>query len=95
MEKLYTVSKTRQGSGCGSEHKLLIAKFRLQLKKVGKTSRPFRYKLNQISYDYRVEVTNGFKGLDLREGLPEEIWAELNDIVREAMIKTITKIEKC
>jgi len=88
MEKLYTVSKTRQGSGCGSEHKLLIAKFRLQLKKVGKTSRPFRYKLNQISYDYRVEVTNGFKGLDLIDRMPEELWMEVHNIVQEAVIKT-------
>ena len=70
MEKLYTVSKTRQGSGCGSEHKLLIAKFRLQLKKVGKMTGSFRYDLNQIPYDYTMEVTiNRFKGLDLIECL--------------------------
>ena len=58
MEKFYTVSKTRPGADCGSDHELLIAKFRLKLKKVGKTTRPFRYDLNQIPYDYTVEVTN-------------------------------------
>ena len=61
MEKLYTVSKNRLGADCGSDHELLIAKFRLELKKVGKATRPFRYDLNQIPYDYRVEVTNRFK----------------------------------
>ena len=65
MEKLYTVSKIRPGADCGSDHELLIAKFRLKLKKVGKTTRPFRYALNQIPYDYRTEVTNRFKGLGL------------------------------
>ena len=70
-EKLYTVSKnkTRLGADCGSDHELLIAKFRLKLKKVGKTTEPFRYNLNQISYDYAVEVTNRFKGLYLIECL--------------------------
>ena len=95
MEKLYTVSKTRQGAGCGSEHELLIAKFRLQLKKVGKTSRPFRYDVSQISYDYTVEVTNRFKGLELIDRLPEELWMEVHDTVQEAVIKTITKKKKC
>ena len=65
MEKLYTVSKKRLGADCGSNHALLIAKFRLKLKKVGKTTRPFRYDLNQSPYDYTVEVSNRFKGLDL------------------------------
>src|SRR5574341_1109781 len=69
MEKLYTVRKTRPGADCGSDHELLIAKFRLKLKKVGKTTRPFRYDLNQIPYDYTVEVRNIFKGLDLIECL--------------------------
>ena len=69
MEKLYTGSKTRPGADYGSDHELLIAKFRLKLKKVGKTSRPFRYDLNQIPYDYTVEVRNRFKGLDLIERL--------------------------
>ena len=64
MEKLYTVS-TKSGADCGSDHELLIAKFRLKLKKVGKTTRPFRYDINQIPYFYTVEVTNRFKGLDL------------------------------
>ena len=63
------VSKTKLGADCGSDHELLIAKFRLKLKKVGKTTRPFRYDLNQIPYIYTVEVTNRFKGLDLRECL--------------------------
>ena len=65
MEKLYTVSKTRLGADCGSDHELLTAKFRLKLKKIGKTTRPFRYDLNQIPYNYTVEMTNRFKGLDL------------------------------
>ena len=66
MEKLYTVSKTRLGTDCGLDHELLTAKFRLKLKKLGKTTRPFRYDLNQIPYNYTVEVTNRFKGLDLK-----------------------------
>ena len=72
MEKLYTVSKKkkRPGADCGSDHELLIARFRLKLKKVGKTTRPFRYDLNQISYDYTVEVRNRFKGLDLIDRAP-------------------------
>ena len=64
MEKLYTVSKTGPGADCGSDHELLIARFRLKLKKVEKTTRSFRYDLNQIPYDYKVEVRNRFKGLD-------------------------------
>ena len=69
MEKLYRVSKNKTGADCGSDHELLIAKFRLKLRKVGKTTRPFRCDLNQIPYDYTVEVTNRFKGLDLIECL--------------------------
>ena len=69
MEKLYTVSKSRPGANCSSYHQFLIAKFRLKLKKVGKTTRPFRYDLNQIPYDYTVEVRNRFKELDLIEWL--------------------------
>ena len=79
METLYTVSKGRSGADCGSDHELLIAKFRLKLKKVGKTTRPFRYDLCQIPYDYTVEVRNRFKGLDLR--VPDELWMEIHDIV--------------
>ena len=73
MEKLYTVSKNKTRS-CGTDHELLIAKFRLKLKKVGKTNRPFRYDLNQIPYDYTVEGRNRFKGLDLIDRVPDELW---------------------
>ena len=66
-------AKTRPGADCGSDHELLIAKFRLKLNKVGKTTRPFRYDLNQIFYDYTVEMTNRFKGLDLIDRVPEEL----------------------
>ena len=89
MEKLYIVSKTRLGADCGSDHELLIAKFRLKLKKVGKTTRSFRYDLNQIPYYYTVEVTNRFKGLDLIDRMPEELWTEVRDIAQEAVIETI------
>ena len=74
-------AKTRPGADCGSDHELLIAKFRLNLKKVGKTTRPFRYDLNQIPYDYTVEVRNRFKGLDLIDRVPDELWMEVHDIV--------------
>ena len=94
-EKLYIVSKTRPGADCGSDHELLIAKFRLKLKKVGETTRPFRYDLNQIPCDYTVEVTNRFKGLDLIDRVLEEPWTEVHDIVQEAGIKTISKKKKC
>ena len=76
MEKLYTISRNKTGGDCGSDHELLITKFRLKLKKVGKTARPFRYILNKISYDYTVEVTNRFKGLDLIDRVSEELWTE-------------------
>ena len=82
-------AKTRPGADCGSDHELLIAKFRLKLKKVGETTRPFRYDLNQIPYDYTVEVRNGFKGLDLIDRVPDELWTEVHDIVQETGIKTI------
>ena len=85
MEKLYTD---------GSDHELLIAKFRLKLKKVGKTTRPFRYDLNQIPSDYTVEMRNRFKGLDLIR-VPDELWAEVRDIVQETGIKTIPMEKKC
>ena len=82
MEKLYIVRKTRPGPDCGLDHELLIAKFRLKLKKVGKTTRQFRYDLNQIPYDYAVEVRNRFKGLDLIDRVPEELWMEVHDIIQ-------------
>ena len=75
------------GADCGSDHELLISKFRLKLKKVGKTTGPFRYDLNQIHYDYTVEVRNTFKGLDLIDRVPDELWMEVCDIVQEALIK--------
>ena len=76
-------AKTKSQADCGSDHDLLIGKFRLKLKKVGKTIRPFRYDLNQIPYDYTVEVRNRFKGLDLIDRVPEELWTEVCDIVQE------------
>ena len=88
-------AKIRPGADCGSDHELLIAKLRLKLKKVGKTTRPFRYDLNQIPYDYTVKVRNRFKGLDLIVRMPEELWTEVGDTVQEAVIKTIPKKKKC
>ena len=94
MEKLYTVSKKkRPGADCGLDHELLNAKFRLKLKKVGKTTRPFRYDLNQTSYDYTGEVRNRFKGLDLR--VPDELWIVVHVIVQETGIRTIPMEKKC
>ena len=81
-------AKTRPGADCGSDHELLIAKFRLKLKKVGKTTTPFMYDLNQIPYDYREEVRNRFKGLDLIDREPDELWTKVRDIVQETGIKT-------
>ena len=80
---------------CGSDHELLIAKFRLKLKKVGKTSKPFRYDLNPMPYDYTVEVRDRFKGLDLIDRVPDELWMEVHEIVQETGIKTIPKKKKC
>ena len=94
MEKLYTVNK-RLGADCGSDHELLIAKFRLKLKKVGKTTRPFRHDLNQILYNYTMEVRDRFMGLDLIDRVPEELWTEICDIVQETGIKTIPQKKKC
>ena len=93
-EALYSQQK-QDWELTGSDHELLIVKFRLKLKKVGKTTRPFRYDLNQIPHDYRVEVTNKFKGLDLIDRVPEELWMEVHDIVKEAVIKTVPKKKKC
>ena len=80
---------------CGSDHELLITKFRLKSKKVGKTARPFRYDLNQIPYDSTVEVRNRCKGLDLIERVPDELWNGVCDIVQEKRIKTIPMEKKC
>ena len=88
-------TKTRPGADCGSDYELLIAKFRLKLKKVGITARPFRYELNQIPYDYTVEVRNRFKGLDLIDRVPDDLWNEVRDIVQETGIKTIPMEKKC
>ena len=88
-------AKIRLGADCGSDHELLIVKFRLKFKKLEKTTRPFRYDLNQIPYDYTVEVRNRFKGLDLIDRVPDELWMEVRDIVQETGIKTIPNKKKC
>ena len=88
-------AKTRPGADCGSDHELLTGKFRLILKKVGKTTRPFRYDLNQISYDNTVEVTNRFKGFYLVDRVPEELWTDVHSIVQDVMAKIIPKKKKC
>ena len=84
-------AKTRPGADCGSDHELLIAKFRLKLKTVGKTTSPFRYDLNQISYDYTLDVTNRFKGLDLADRVPKELWTDAHNIVPKVVTKIISK----
>ena len=88
-------TKTRPGADCGLDHELLIVKFRLKLKKTGKTTGPFRYVLNQIPYDYTVEVRNSFKGLDRIYRMSDELWMEVRDIVQETGIKTIPMEKKC
>ena len=93
MEKLYSQQKQDQELTVAQIMNSLIAKFRIKWKKVGKTTRPFRYDLNQIPYDY-TEVTNRFKGLDLIDRVPEELWTEVCDIAQEAVIKTIPKKKK-
>ena len=87
-------AKTSLGDDCGSDHELLNAKFRLKLKKVGQTTRPFRYDLNQIPYDYTVEVRKLYKGLILIDRVPDELWTEVRDIVQEKGIKTIPMEKK-
>ena len=93
-EALYSQQKQDQEL-TGSDHELIIAKFRLKLKKVGKTTRPFRYDLNQIPYDYTVEVRNRFKGLDVIDRVPDELWTEVRDTVQETGSKTIPMEKKC
>ena len=88
-------AKARPGADCGSDHELLTAKFRLKLKKVGKTTRSFRYDLNQIPYEYTVKVRNRFKELALIDRVPEELWMEVHNMVQETGIKTIPKKKKC
>ena len=94
MKKLYTVSKTRPGVDCGSDHEL-FAKFRLELKKVRKTTGLFRYDLNKIPNDYTVELRNRLKVLDLIDRVPDELCTDVCDIVQETGIKTIPMEKKC
>ena len=91
----YPLQYSGLGADCGSDHELLISNITLKLKKVGKITKSFKYDLNQIPYDYTVEVTNRFKRLDLIDRVPEELWTEVPDIVQEAVIKTISKEKKC
>jgi len=88
-------AKTRLGDNCGSDHEVLIDKFRLKLKKVGKTTRPCRYDLNQITNDYTVEVRNRLKGRDLIDSVPDELWMKVCDIIQETGIKSIPMEKKC
>ena len=88
-------AKTRPGADCGSDHEILITKFRLKLKKIGETTRPFRYDLNQIPYNYIVEVRNKFKGLDLIDRVPDELWNEVRGTLQETGIKAIPMEKKC
>ena len=88
-------AETRPGADCGSDHECLIARFRLKLKKVEKTTRPFKYDLNQIPYDYTVEVRDRFKGLYQIDRVPDELWTEVCDIVQEIGIKNVPKKKKC
>ena len=92
IEKCYTVSKNKTGNWLWLQS---WAKFRFKLKKVGKTTRPFSYDLNQIPYDYTVKVRNRFNGLDLTDRVPDEVWTEVRDIVQQTGIKTIPMEKKC
>ena len=87
-------AKAKLGADCGSDHELFIDRVRPKLKKAGKITRPFRYDLNEIAYDYTVEVRNRFKGSDLTDRGPEELWMEVHDFTQEAGIKTIPKKDK-
>ena len=89
------LAKTRLGADCGSDHELLIEKFRLKFKKVRKTTKPFRYELSQIPYDYTLEMASRFKGLDLIDKVHEELKMEVHNTVQEAVTKTIPKKKKC
>ena len=88
------LAKTRPGADCGSDYQFIFAKFRLKLKKVGKTTRSFRYDLNQITYDYTVEVKNRFKWLDPVNRVPEELWTKVHNMVQEVVTKTIPNEKK-
>ena len=94
-EAVYSQQKQDQELTVAQTMNSLLPKFRFKLKKVGKTTRSFRYDLNQVLYDYTVGVTNRFKGLDLIDRVPEELWLEVHEIVQEAVIKTIPKKKKC
>ena len=83
------------GADCGSDHELHIAKFSLKLKEIGKVTRSFRYDLNQISYDFTMEIMNRFKGLDLVDGMPAELWMEVCNTVQEEVTRNIPKKKKC
>ena len=87
-------AKTTPGADCGSDHQLLLAKFRLKLKKVGKTTRPAMYDLNQVPCEYTVEVMNRFKGLELVNSVLEELWMKVHNSVQEAVNKAISEIKK-
>ena len=95
MESSIQSAKTRPGTNYGSDHEFVFTNFRFKLRKVGETTRPFRYDLNQIPYDYTVELRNRLKGLDLIDRVPDELWNEVRDIVQETGIKTIPKKKKC
>ena len=95
MEKLYTVMENKTWSQLWLRSSALIAKFRLKLKKVWKITRPFRCDLSQIPYDYTVDLNNRFKGLDLVDRVPEELWIEVCNTVQDVMTKTIPKEKKC
>ena len=88
MEKLYTVIKKRPGADCGSDHELLMAKFRLKLQEVGRITTPVKYDVNQIPKNYTVKVRYRFKGTDLIDRVPDELWMEVHNIVQEAVSKT-------
>ena len=93
-EVLYS-QQIKTGDDCGSDHELLTARYRLKLNKVGKTTRPFKYDLNYLLYDYIVEVRNRFKGPDMIDRVPDELWTEVRDIEWKLMIKTFPKKKKC